>query len=38
MDRVEVSKRIYQVRPSVVLSIDNEYVTFKLMDDLKNFY
>jgi lipid A disaccharide synthetase len=36
MDRVEVSKRIYQARPSVVLNIDNEYITIKLMDDLRS--
>jgi hypothetical protein len=34
-DRVEVSKRIYHARPSVVLSLDNEYITFRLFDQLK---
>jgi hypothetical protein len=31
-DRVELTKRIYHARPSVVLSLDNEYITFKLFD------
>ena len=34
-DRVELTKRIYHARPSVVLSLDNEYITFKLFDQLK---
>ena len=31
-------KRIYQSRPSLILNIDNEYMTFMLMDELKKFY
>ena len=34
-DQVELSKRIYHTRPSVVLSLDNEYVTFRLFDQLR---
>jgi hypothetical protein len=37
-DRAEVARRIYHARPSVVLSVDNEYITFRLMDQLKGFY
>jgi hypothetical protein len=37
-DRVELTKRIYHARPSVVLSLDNEYITFKLFDQLKDYY
>jgi len=31
-DEAELPKKIYQARPSVILSIDNEYVTFKMME------
>jgi uncharacterized protein VirK/YbjX len=34
MDKVDVAKRIYQARPSVILNIDNEYITFNLMEDI----
>jgi hypothetical protein len=34
-DRADVAKRVYQARPSVVLSVDNEFITFRLMDQLK---
>jgi 5-methylthioribose kinase len=33
--KVELTKRIYHARPSVILNIDNEYLTFRLMDDIK---
>ena len=33
---VDLPKRIYQARPSVILNIDNEVMTFKLMDDIKS--
>lgn len=33
---VELPKKIYQTRPSVILNIDNEFMTFKLMDDMKS--
>ena len=36
MMRVEVPKRIYQSRPDLVLNIDNEYMTFLLMDELRS--
>lgn len=32
----EVARRLYHARPSVVLNIDNEYITFRLMDQLKS--
>jgi hypothetical protein len=35
---VELPKRIHQARPSVILNIDNEFMTFKLMDEVKSFY
>ena len=31
-------KRIYQSRPDLILNIDNEYMTFMLMDEIKRFY
>lgn len=31
---VDLPKRIYQARPSVILSLDNEYLTFRMMDDI----
>eukprot|EP00347_Sterkiella_histriomuscorum_P003435 403364304 len=37
-DRVDVGKKIYQARPSVVLNIDNEYITLKMMEDLSKHY
>lgn len=33
-----VPKRIYQARPNLVLNIDNEYMTFLLMEEFKKFY
>jgi hypothetical protein len=36
MDQVEVAKRIAQARPSVILNIDNEFITMKLMEDIKS--
>ncbi len=33
---VELPKRIYQSRPSLILNIDNEYMTFLLMDELRS--
>ena len=35
LDKVEMAKRIYHARPSVVLSVDNEYITFRLYDQLR---
>lgn len=34
-DRAEVAKRVYQARPSVILSVDNEYITFRINDQLR---
>jgi len=34
----KVCKKIFQRRPSLVLNIDNEYMTFLLMDELRRFY
>ena len=34
-DKQEVARRIYHARPSVVVSLDNEFITFRLMDQLK---
>lgn len=36
--KVDLPKRIYNSKPSVILNIDNEYMTFKLMDDIKKYY
>ena len=35
LDNIEMAKRIYHARPSVVLSVDNEYITFRLFDQLR---
>lgn len=39
-NRHDVAKRIYHARPSVILNIDNEYITFNLMEQIsgKRFY
>jgi hypothetical protein len=34
--RSELPRRIYQSRPDLILNIDNEYMTFMLMDELKS--
>ena len=34
----DLPKRIYQSRPDLILNIDNEYMTFMLMDDIKKYY
>ena len=34
-DKIEVARKIYHARPSLVLNVDNEYITFRLMDQLK---
>ena len=34
MEKIELTKRIYNARPSVIFNIDNEYITMKLMDEL----
>ena len=31
-------KRIYQSRPSLILNIDNEYMTFMLMEEIQKYY
>lgn len=33
---IELPKRIYQSRPDLVLNIDNEYMTFLMMDELRS--
>lgn len=33
-----VPKRIYQSRPSLVLNIGNEYLSFMMMEELRKFY
>ena len=33
---VEMPKRIFQSRPDLILNIDNEYMTFLLMDEIKS--
>lgn len=35
---VDLPRKIYQARPSVVLNIDNEYLTFTLMEALNKHY
>ena len=34
----DLPKRIYQSRPNLILNIDNEYMTFMLMDEIKKQY
>ena len=34
----EVPKKIYQSRPDLILNIDNEYMTFLLMEELRPYY
>ena len=36
MMNVEMPKRIFQSRPDLILNIDNEYMTFLLMDEIKS--
>ena len=38
MMNIELPRRIYQSRPDLILNIDNEYMTFLLMDEVKKFY
>ncbi len=38
MMEAELAKKIYQSRPSLILNIDNEYLTFLLMDEIRSFY
>jgi hypothetical protein len=38
MMAAELPKKIYQSRPSLILNIDNEYMTFLLMDEIRSFY
>lgn len=35
MIEAQLPKKIYQSRPSLILNIDNEYMTFLLMDEIK---
>ena len=34
----KLPQKIYQSRPSLILNIDNEYMTFLLMDDITAYY
>ena len=34
----DLPKRIYQARPHLVMNIGNEYLTMRLMDELKEYY
>eukprot|EP00352_Strombidinopsis_acuminata_P007470 CAMPEP_0176366870 /NCGR_PEP_ID=MMETSP0126-20121128/21482_1 /TAXON_ID=141414 ORGANISM="Strombidinopsis acuminatum, Strain SPMC142" /NCGR_SAMPLE_ID=MMETSP0126 /ASSEMBLY_ACC=CAM_ASM_000229 /LENGTH=500 /DNA_ID=CAMNT_0017724463 /DNA_START=72 /DNA_END=1574 /DNA_ORIENTATION=- len=34
----DLPKKIHQGRPSLILNIDNEYMTFMLMDEIKKYY
>ena len=38
LNNADLPKRIYQSRPDLILNIDNEYMTFMLMDEIKKFY
>lgn len=38
MMNVELPKRIFRSRPDLILNIDNEYMTFLLMDEIKKYY
>jgi len=34
-DKIDLARRIYHARPSVVLAVDNEFITFHINDQLK---
>jgi len=34
----EAPKKIFQKRPDLILNIDNEYMTFMLMDEMRHYY
>lgn len=34
-EKIDLARRIYHARPSVILSIDNEYITFKIHDQIR---
>jgi hypothetical protein len=34
----ELPKKIFQGRPDLIMNIDNEYMTFMLMDHIRKFY
>ena len=36
MMHVEVPRKIFQSRPDLILNIDNEYMTFLLMDEIRS--
>ena len=36
MMRVQVPRKIYQSRPDLILNIDNEYMTFLMMDEVRS--
>jgi lipid A disaccharide synthetase len=36
--QADLSKKIYQSRPDLILNVDNEYMTFMLMDEIKKYY
>ena len=35
---MDIVGRIHQAKPSLILNIDNEYMTFKLMEEVKDYY
>ena len=35
---IGLAKKIYQSRPDLILNIDNEYMTFMLMDEIRKYY
>ena len=36
MMEAQLPKKIHQSRPSLILNIDNEYMTFMLMDEIRS--
>lgn len=36
MMQADLPKKIYQSRPNLILNVDNEYMTFLLMDEIKS--
>lgn len=36
MMAADLPKRVHQNRPSLILNIDNEYMTYLLMDEIKS--
>ena len=36
--KADLPKKIYYSRPSIILNLDNEYMTFTFMEEIKRLY